>query len=114
MAELTIQIANELTEPELFDVIELLVDLPEDNRPAGVQGAIVECYDNNDYEVEFTNENGETLALCTLSPSQFIVVWKAKTKSWLSVSQQLVAAIAHLSDERQREVLDFARSLYQK
>ncbi|MBD2773526.1 DUF4926 domain-containing protein [Iningainema tapete] len=103
-----------MSEPELYDVIELLVDMPEDNLRAGVQGTIVECYDDNHYEVEFTNENGETLALCTLSPDKFIVVWKAKTKSWLSVSQQLVAALSNLSEERQWEVLNFARSFYQR
>lgn len=103
-----------MIEPELFDVIELLVDLPEENLRAGVRGAIVECYENGKYEVEFTNEEGETLALSTLSSEEFIVVWKAKTKRWLSVSEQIAAAINHLSEERQREVLDFARSLYQR
>jgi hypothetical protein len=103
-----------MTEPELFDAIELLVDLPEENLGAGVRGAIVECYEDGKYEVEFTNEEGETLALYTLSSEQFIVVWKAKTKSWLSVSEQIAAAISHLSEERQREVLDFTRSLYQR
>jgi hypothetical protein len=100
-----------MTEPELFDVVELVVYLPEDNLSAGVRGSIVECYDDNTYEVEFTNQEGETLALCTLSSEQFMVVWQAKTKSWLSVSEQITAAIAHLSEERKREVLDFARSL---
>ncbi len=103
-----------MTEPELFDVIELLVDLPEYHLRAGVQGAIVECYDDGKYEVEFANQDGETLALCTLSSEQFLVVWKAKTKSWLSVSEQVAAVIAHLSEERKREVLDFARFLYQR
>ena len=82
-----------MTKPELFDVIELLVDLPEYNLRAGVQGAIVECYSDGKYEVEFTNSDGETLALTTLSSEQFIVVWKAKTKSWLSVSEQVGAVI---------------------
>jgi len=100
--------------PELFDVIELLVSLHEVNLHVGVRGAIVECYDNNTYEVEFTNEEGETLALCTLSPEQFIVIWKAKTKSWLPVSEQIAAVINHLSEERKQEVLNFARSLYER
>ena len=103
-----------MIEPELFDAIELLADLPEENLCAGVRGAIVECYEDGKYEVEFTNEEGETLALSTLSSDKFIVVWKAKTKSWLPVSEQIAAAINHLSEERQREVLDFARSLYQR
>jgi hypothetical protein len=103
-----------MTEPELFDAIELLVDLPEENLRAGVRGAIVECYEDGKYEVEFTNEEGETLALSTLSSEEFIIVWKAKTKRWLSVSEQIAAAINYLSEERQQEVLDFARSLYQR
>ncbi|WP_017316762.1 DUF4926 domain-containing protein [Mastigocladopsis repens] len=103
-----------MTEPELFDLIELLVNLPEDNLYAGVRGAIVECYDNNTYEVEFTNEEGETLALCNLSSEQFIVIWKAKNKSWLPVSERITAVINYLSEERKQEVLDFARSLYQR
>jgi len=102
-----------MTSPELFDVVELLVDLPEDNLSAGVRGAIVECYDDDNYEVEFTNTEGETLDLCALSLSQFIVVWKAKTKAWLPVSEQLAAVISYLSEERKQKVLDFARSLYQ-
>ena len=33
-----------MTQPELFDVVELLIDLPEFNLRAGIQGAIVEWY----------------------------------------------------------------------
>ena len=79
-----------MTKPELFDLIELLVDLPEYNLRAEIQGAIVECYSDGKH-VEFTNQDGETLALSTLSSEQFVVVWKAKTKSWLSVSEQIGA-----------------------
>jgi hypothetical protein len=73
-----------MIQPEVFDVVELLVDLPEDHLYSGNKGAIVDCYYDGNYEVEFTNNEGETLALCTLSGEQFIVVWKASTKSWLS------------------------------
>ena len=76
-----------MNQAELFDIIELLVDLPEYNLDRGVQGTIVECYGDNTYEVEFANPEGETLALCTLSPTQFITIWQAKTKSWLSVNR---------------------------
>jgi hypothetical protein len=67
------------TQPELLDIIELLVNLPEANQFIGTQGTIVECHDRNNFEVEFSNEDGETTALCVLSSQQFIVVWKAKT-----------------------------------
>ena len=58
-----------MTQPELFDVVKLLIDLPEHNLRAGIQGAIVECYQDNNYEIEFFNSDGETLALCALSAS---------------------------------------------
>ncbi len=100
-----------MNQPELFDIVELLVDLPEDNLNIGIQGTIVECYDDNTYEVEFTNSEGETLALCTLSPKQFITVWQAKTKSWLSISEQITAVVQTLDAQYQKEVFKFVLSL---
>ena len=105
---------EEMTHPELFDVVELLLDLPEFNLRAGIQGAIVECYRDNNYEVEFSNSDGETLALCSLSTQQFVVVWSAKTKTWLPVPERVAAIVKNLDDNRQKEVLDFARFLYHK
>ena len=65
-------------EPKTFDVVKLLVNLPEHDIPQDTEGTIVECYPDDTYEIEFDNESGETLALCTLSPDQFKVVWQAK------------------------------------
>ena len=73
-----------MIKPELFDIIELLVNVPESQQPVGTQGSIIECHDSDNFEVEFTNEDGETTALCVLSSHQFIVVWKAATKQWLT------------------------------
>ncbi|HEY9694285.1 MAG TPA: DUF4926 domain-containing protein [Oculatellaceae cyanobacterium] len=87
-----------MNQAEIFDVIELLVDLPEHHLSAGVQGAIVDCYPDNSYEVEFTNTDGETLALLSLNSDQFIVVWKAKTKTWLSISDKIPAIINNLPE----------------
>lgn len=64
-----------MNQPQLFDVVELLVDIPQQNIKAGMQGTIVEVYGNNDYEVEFSNSDGETLALCALSAQNFIMIW---------------------------------------
>ena len=100
-----------MIKPELFDVIELLVDLPEHNLRPGVQGAIVHCHSDDTYEVEFTNEGGETVALCPLSADQFIVVWQARTRAWVPITEQIAALIAHLPEDAGREVLDFARFL---
>jgi hypothetical protein len=52
--------------------------------------------------------------VCPLSSHQFIVVWNAKSKSGLSVSEQIVAAIDNLSEERKREVLYFTRAWYKR
>lgn len=101
-------------EPVLFDVVELLKDLPEQGLRAGSRGAIVECYPEQSYEVEFTDSEGETLAMAALSPSQFIVVWKAETKTWVSVAEQIEAMVARLTDDTRQEVLDFARFLYER
>ncbi|WP_333413252.1 DUF4926 domain-containing protein [Microcoleus sp. MOSTC5] len=100
--------------PDLFDAVELLVTLPESNLHQGVRGAIVDCYDDGKYEVEFSDSCGEMIALCTLSTEQFLVVWKSKERRWLSVSELLGAMVERLSDERQQQILEFARSVSQK
>ena len=85
-----------MNQPELFDIVELLIDLPESDLKAGIQGTIVECFDKNIYEVEFANSEGETLALFTLSPQQFVIVWQAKTKSWLSSKEKITVVVKNL------------------
>jgi Domain of unknown function (DUF4926) len=100
--------------PELFDVVELLVNLPEFQQSIGSQGSIVECHDPNHFEVEFSDEAGETTALCVLLPQQFIVVWQAQTKQWLTTTDKITAIFDNLSENKREEVLDFARFLYQK
>lgn len=103
-----------MIKPELLDIVELLVNLPDQKQFVGDQGTIVECYDDDHFEVEFSNEDGETIALCPLSSQQFIVVWKATNKQWLTVPDKVNALINNLSQEKQEEVLDFARFIYQK
>lgn len=41
--------------PNLGDIIELTVDIPERNLRAGMQGTIVPSHSERVYEVEFTN-----------------------------------------------------------
>ena len=109
-----------MIQPELFDVVELLVDLPDIAVQAGKQGTIVEDYGDTShaqasqraYEVEFANSEGETIAMRALTPDQFVVVWKSDTKSWVPLADRLVEMMEKLSEERQEEVLNFARSLY--
>lgn len=97
--------------PDLFDTIEMLVDLPDQNLRAGARGAIVHRHTDEMYEVEFTNEDGETMALCALPIHQFIVVWQAETRQWVPVIEQVAQITARLPEEAREEVLDFARFL---
>jgi uncharacterized protein DUF4926 len=55
----------------LFDVVELAVDLPEEGLRAGAVGTIVDDYAGSAaFEVEFTDGDGRTLALSTLRAGQ--------------------------------------------
>lgn len=102
-----------MIKPELFDIVELIVNLPEYHQFIGSQGTIVECFNDDKYEIEFTNDDGETIAQCALSKDQFIIVWLAKTKQWVNVADKLNAIINNLSEEKKQEVFNFARFLYQ-
>jgi hypothetical protein len=55
----------------LYDVVVLAVDLPDEGLHAGTIGTIVDDYaGSEDFEVEFTDESGRTLALATLRGDQ--------------------------------------------
>lgn len=97
--------------PDLGDVIELTVDIPGKNLYERQQGTIVHCYENGAVEVEFTTEDGETIDFLALQAEQFIVVWRAETKQWVSVVEQVSSLTANLPQERAYQVLDFARFL---
>ena len=57
---------------ELFDVVRLLADRPQDGLAAGAVGAIVQIYTDPQpgYEVEFADPDGRTLALITVAPDE--------------------------------------------
>ncbi|MBE9160553.1 DUF4926 domain-containing protein [Nodosilinea sp. LEGE 06152] len=102
-----------MMQPELLDVVELLVDLPEVELKAGDQGTILEVYDDRAYEVEFANSYGETHAMLALKPEQFVVVWQNATKSWVPLPERIAAVLQKLPEDRQHQVLMFARSLHE-
>jgi len=102
-----------MLKPKQFDGVELLVDLPEEGLVAGAQGSIVELYEDA-FEVEFTNDEGETLALLPLTKAQFVVVWRSASKSWVSVAEKVEALMAALPEEALAEVFDFARNAYRR
>ncbi|MCX6045666.1 MAG: DUF4926 domain-containing protein [Chloroflexi bacterium] len=97
--------------PELFDLVELIIDIPERNLRAGMRGTIVHCHSETAFEVEFTNEQGETLDEWSFTTNQFIVVWRHATHDWVPLTEQAAALVAHLPSAAAHEVLDFARFL---
>jgi hypothetical protein len=103
-----------MIKPAQFDGVELLTALSEQGLQAGTRGAIVECFSDQAYEVEFTNLDGETLALITLAPHQFIVVWQAETKTSVSVAEQIESLVSRLTQDTRQEVLDFTRFIYER
>ena len=59
---------------KLLDVIALLKDLPGKNLRKGQVGTIVEMYDNKNFEVEFCNKKGETIALLRLNTKDVLLL----------------------------------------
>jgi hypothetical protein len=57
---------------QLHDVVELIVDVPEEGLSAGAVGAVIHIFykPNLAYEVEFTDDNGKTLAQIPLTADQ--------------------------------------------
>ena len=100
--------------PDMFDVIELIVDAPEQGLYAGLQGTIVMRYPGEAYEVEFTDQAGVTRALLALRPHEFVVVWRASTGAPVPIAEQIASLVEALPENAGREVLDFARFLKQR
>ena len=96
---------------QIGDIVELIVNLPERGLFAGMQGAVVHRHSENAFEIEFTNEEGETTNFMALSPEQFIVVWRVDTQAWVPLPERVTALITKMPQERAREVFDFARFL---
>jgi hypothetical protein len=103
-----------MIQPQLYDTIELLIDLPEHGLPVGSRGAVVHVHTDSLYEIEFATDKGETTALCTLPISQFVVVWRAETEEWAPVADQIAQIVAYLPADSRAEVKDFAHFLIVK
>jgi Domain of unknown function (DUF4926) len=73
---------------KLLDVVALLEDLPELVLYRGQVGTIVEEYEPNVFEVEFTDTNGKAYTLETLDRSQLMTLYHfplTKEKDLISV-----------------------------
>ena len=56
---------------KLLDVVVLTTDVPEHDLHRGEIGAVVECYAEDSYKVEFVTQDGYTYALVTLNGARF-------------------------------------------
>jgi hypothetical protein len=56
----------------LYDVVELLIDLPDEDLTAGTVGTIVHVFDgpNRSYELEFVDNDGKTIGTAALTDDQ--------------------------------------------
>lgn len=59
---------------KLLDIVALLTEVPEMNLQRGQIGTVVEEYSETDYEVEFSDNSGRTIALLTLSTEQLMLL----------------------------------------
>lgn len=59
---------------KILDVVALLKDRPEEKLLRGQIGTVVECYGSNDFEIEFSDNNGRTISLLTLSTDEIMLL----------------------------------------
>ncbi len=55
-----------------LDVVALLDSLPERGLERGMSGTVVEAFEDDFYEVEFSDERGRTFALVVLAADQLL------------------------------------------
>jgi len=62
--------------PKINDTVQLTQALPLEHLSVGTIGVVVAAFSEPEeaYEIEFTDERGETLAQVALRPTQFVVV----------------------------------------
>ncbi len=63
-----------------FDVVVATTSFSDFGIKAGDVGAIVEVYDDGEYEVEFCNENGETVAMFAV-PGHYLAKYQPMKKA---------------------------------
>lgn len=63
---------NTLNQLQLLDVVALKTPLPEHHLRAGQVGTIVELLAPDVYEVDFSDDDGQTYAMVSLHASQLL------------------------------------------
>lgn len=61
-----------INEIRLLDVVALTIDKPEYKLMRGEIGAVVECYPDDTYDVEFVAQDGFTYALVTFKGDELL------------------------------------------
>lgn len=59
---------------QLLDTIALLLAMPEYSLKAGQVGTVVEVFGEDDFEVEFVDKKGHTIALLPLKSKDVLVL----------------------------------------
>ena len=71
---------------KLLDVVALLEDIPQLNLYRGQVGTIVEVYEPEVFEVEFSDNNGRAYAIETLEEKQLILLYHEPLANYKSKS----------------------------
>jgi ABC-type nitrate/sulfonate/bicarbonate transport system substrate-binding protein len=61
-------------EIKLLDVVALLRAMPAENLKKGQVGTVVEVFSEEDFEVEFADKHGKTIAMVPLKNSDLLVL----------------------------------------
>ncbi len=112
-----------MTKPQLFDLVELIVDIPQSELPEpeipgaelriGDRGNIVEVLgDHEAYIVEFLDDEGYTYHWPMLEPYTFVVVWQDATREYVPLAEQIADLAARLPESAAQSIADFARFQY--
>lgn len=70
---------------QLYDSVQLSMDLPQHGLQRGTRGAIVEVYGSDGYEVEVFDADGFTIDVLTLKGSQLAMLGQVVTESSATV-----------------------------
>ncbi|MCA9941038.1 MAG: DUF4926 domain-containing protein [Anaerolineales bacterium] len=100
-----------MIKPAQYDVVEMLQPVLGANLPAGSQGTIVHQYDEEEFEIEFVDEWGETVTLVRLNRQHFLVIWRAEGEESVSVADQVAQLVDRLPENAGTQILNFAHYL---
>lgn len=59
---------------KLLDIVALLRAIPAENLGTGQVGTIVEVFGDDNFEVEFVDRQGQTIAMLTLRKADLLVL----------------------------------------